>query len=107
MSEATDGAPEDVRRRLVQRAAEDADFRDKLLGDPKATIEEEMGASLPGDIEIRVVEETAETVYLVLPVAAPANDTNDGELSDQELDGVAGGWTSGSGCTAFVNCCSV
>ena len=41
-----------------------------------------------------MVEETADTIYLVLPNASPAGEG--GELSDRELETVAGGW--GSGC---------
>jgi hypothetical protein len=38
---------------------------------------------------VRAVEETAETFYLVLPSASPLGEG--GDLSDEELDAVAGG----------------
>ena len=41
-------------------------------------------------MQVRAVEETADTVYLVLPSASPVGEG--GELSDRELDTVAGGW---------------
>ena len=59
-----------------------------MLPDPKATFEQESGQRLPADLEVRVLEETEGTVYLVLPPKrAP------GELSDADLDSVAGGKT--------------
>jgi len=91
MSEATGRA--EMERRLVQRSMEDEPFRQKLLEDPKAVVEQELGARLPAEVRVRAVEETADTIYLVLPSASPASET--GELSDRELESVAGaGWGS-------------
>ena len=44
---------------------------------------------LPEGVEVRAVEESAQIIYLVLPSASPLG--QGGELSDQELDEVAGG----------------
>jgi hypothetical protein len=86
------GRAEDERRLLVQRSLEDDSFRQRLLDDPKGTIEQEVGSPLPEDVEVRVVEESADTIYLVLPSASAVGEG--GELSDQELEVVAGGgWT--------------
>jgi hypothetical protein len=48
-----------------------------------------MGSRLPEDVQVSVVEESAQTIYLVLPVRSAELQT--GELSDQELEVVAGG----------------
>ena len=48
-----------------------------------------MGSRLPEGVEVRAVEESAQIIYLVLPSASPLG--QGGELSDQELDEVAGG----------------
>ena len=69
---------------LVQKAASDSSFRAALLADPRSTIEAETGLRIPGSIAVNVVEESAEKLCLVLPSAA-------GELSDLELEAVAGG----------------
>lgn len=91
MSEATGRA--EIERRLIARSLEDEAFRQRLIEDPKAVVEEELGTRLPDNIEIRAVEETADTFYLVLPGASPAGET--GELSDRELETVSGaGWGS-------------
>jgi hypothetical protein len=55
-------------------------------------LEEELGTRLPEGIEIRAVEETADTIYLVLPRASPLGEG--GELSDRELEALAGGLSS-------------
>ena len=53
------------------------------------TVEQELATQLPEGVEVRVVEESADTIYLVLPFASAIGE---GEvLSDQELEAVAGG----------------
>ena len=53
-------------------------------------MEEELGNRLAQSTEVRVVEESADTIYLVLPSTSALGDQG-GELSDQELEAVAGG----------------
>ena len=38
---------------------------------PRRTIEQELGSQLPESVEVTVVEESAQTIYLVLPSASP------------------------------------
>ena len=83
------GGRAEVERTLVQRTMEDEDFRQMLLDDPKGAVEQELGSRLPEGVEVREVEESAQIIYLVLPSASPLG--QGGELSDQELDEVAGG----------------
>jgi hypothetical protein len=89
MSEASSRA--EMERRLVQRSLEDESFRQRLLEDPKAAVEEELGTRLPEDVRVVAMEETADTVYLVLPLRS-TDAQEAGELSDRELEAVAGGW---------------
>jgi hypothetical protein len=89
MTEASGGGRAEVERRLIERSLQDDAFRQRLLEDPRAAVEEELGIQLPAEVQIRVVEETADTIYLALPNASPAGEG--GELSDRELDAVAGG----------------
>ena len=69
---------------------EDEDFRQKLLDDPKGTLEQELGTRLPEALEVRAVQESADTIYLVLPFASAVGEGG-GELSDRELESMAGG----------------
>jgi len=98
MSEAAGCA--EMERRLLQRSLEDESFRQRLLADPKAAVEEELGTRLPEEVRVVAVEETADTVYLVLPLRS--TDAKDaGELSDRELEAVAGGWEQASHSDMF------
>ena len=91
MSEGTGRA--EMERRLIERSLQDESFRQRLLEDPKAAVEDELGTQLPEDVRVQAVEETADTIYLVLPSASPLGEG--GELSDRELEAVAGaGWGS-------------
>ena len=109
MTEAAGGGRTETERRLIQRSLEDEAFRRRLLADPKGTVERELGSRLPEGVEVRAVEETPDTVYLVIPPAAQAGGAS-GELSDGELESVAGGWdagTAGFTCTVEQTRCGV
>ena len=79
-----------MKRRLIERSLQDESFRQRLLEDPKGAIEQELGMRVPEEVQVRAVEETADTVYLVLPSASLAEEG--GELLDRELEAMAGGW---------------
>ena len=80
---------------ITERAAKDPAFRRELLADPKSVLARELGLALPDFLEVQVLEETPARVYLVLPAAPPAPGA---ELSDEQLDAVAGGgWGEGGG----------
>jgi hypothetical protein len=99
---AAGGGRAEMERRLIQRSLEDEAFRQRLLAEPKAAIEQELGSRLPESIEVRVVEESADTIYLVLP--SRSADAQGGELSDQELDAVAGGMPACGDTASTVGC---
>jgi hypothetical protein len=89
MHEQVNAARQELEAWLLDKAAKDAAFRRALLADPKGTLGRELGGSLPDGLAITVVEEAPDRCYLVLP-AAPAGQTE--ELSDAELEAVAGGY---------------
>ena len=70
--------------RVLAKAWSDAAFKQRLLADPAATLRAEGMDVLPG-VELRVVENTEELVYLPLPARPLA------ELSDAELETLARG----------------
>jgi hypothetical protein len=105
MSEASGRA--EMERRLIEKSVEDDGFRRRLIEDPKGAVEEELGTRLPEEVRIVTVEESADTIYLVLP-GTPTAGREGGELSDQQLESVAGGaWgpvtaPGPAGCTSDI-----
>lgn len=51
---------------IVEKACGDADFKKRLLADPKTVLVEE-GVAIPEGITVRVVESTPTETWLVLP----------------------------------------
>lgn len=80
---------------VLERAAQDPQFREQLKQDPEGTVEREFGVQVPPNITVKVVEETPSKAYLVLPPAAVRRGQ---ELTDQDLETVAGGWSAEAQC---------
>ena len=59
--------PIDATEFLAAKAAEDSGFRERLVAQPKKTIERELGVTVAEGHEIYVHEETAAATHLVLP----------------------------------------
>ena len=91
---------QEMERRLIEKSVEDEAFRQRLIEDPKGAVEQELGTQLPEEVRVVTVEETQDTIYLVLPSSTPIAGAEGGELSDQELESVAGGWAS----TSYYTC---
>jgi hypothetical protein len=70
--------------KIIARAWRDPAFKAKLLADPHATLKE-AGVAVPAGVTVKVVENTDTHHHLVLPPKPTV------ELTDAELDGVAGG----------------
>jgi hypothetical protein len=78
---------------IVMRAWEDDNFKQSLMSNPKAAIAEATGETIPDDVEVEILQETANKVYFVIPtnpVAVMAVE-GEGELSEEALEQVAGG----------------
>ena len=87
----------DLETRLIEKCWKDPEFRKQVLADPKGSFERHLGRPLPADLKIVIHEDSAKTINLVLPPAP----TNASELSDEELEIVAGG-TGGIGLASMI-----
>ena len=74
--------------RLQERLASDPSFREAFKADPRGAVEQTFGLGIPASVTIKVVENTPDTYYIVLPDASTGSEQ---ALSDTDLEGVAGG----------------
>ena len=73
----------EVRAHVAMKAAEDDEFRARLVADPRGTLEAETGMRIPDGYRLHVHEESATDAHLVLPPKP--------ELSREQLQQVHGG----------------
>jgi hypothetical protein len=83
--------PQQIQERIIAKAIEDSTYKQRLLNDPKAVLEEELGEKLPADLKIQVLQQSPKNLYLLLPIDIDEL-VRDGMLSESELESVAGGW---------------
>lgn len=91
--------PADLKRHVEALAAQDDAFRASLLADPRAAVERLLGVALPAQIRLQAIEEAPDTYVIAVPAKLAA--AADGELSDDDLEAVAGG--SKAGAKKFFN----
>ncbi len=77
----------EMQRQLLERAGENADFRARLIADPKGAVKQEYGIDLPDYINVQVHESNPKDMHLVLPPDPDA----EMELSEEMLDAIAAG----------------
>ncbi len=74
---------DEMLQQIVGKSAVDADFRRQLIADPKATISEELGISIPDSMTIKVHESDMQTVHLALPP--------DPNITEEQLEAISAG----------------
>jgi len=79
-------------REVITRAWKEEDYKQKLLSNPKGTLEE-AGIRFPANVGLKVHLDTADSVNLVIP-RNPA----ESELSDEALNAISGGSAGGDTC---------
>ena len=72
----------ELKTKILSKAAEDGDFRTRLLTDPRAAISAETGVTIPEGFDVAVHEDSGTTAHLVLPPSP--------KLTEAELTAVAG-----------------
>jgi hypothetical protein len=72
---------------LIEKCWKDPEFKKAVVSDPKGMLERHTGQKLPAQVNIFIHEEGANTLHLSIPVTP----NNVAELSDEDLEKVAGG----------------
>lgn len=84
MAKMTRGEMQDL---LGKFAMENSTYRDTLMKNPRAIVEKQFNMALAPNVKVKVVEETADTIYVIVPPKS----AQAGELDDSDLEKVAGG----------------
>ena len=74
---------QDMLQQIVDKSALNADFRQQLLSDPKTTICQELGITMPESMTIKVHESDMQTVHLALPP--------DPNITEEQLEAISAG----------------
>ncbi|SMC89468.1 NHLP leader peptide family RiPP precursor [Sporomusa malonica] len=77
----------DYEQLVSKKTWEDPKFLEELRRDPKGVLEKFVEKPLPASLEVVLVEDQPNKIYFRIL-------RNPAELSDEELDGIAGGWDS-------------
>jgi len=72
---------------LIEQCWKDPEFKKAVVSDPKGMFERHTGRMLPPQVKIFIHEEDSNTLHLTIP-PAPSNLS---ELSDADLERIAGG----------------
>jgi hypothetical protein len=80
---------QDPTSQIISRAMKDQAFRQELIANPNAVLERELGVPIPQGMTIYVHENTSTSRHLTLPAVSQVSSGQ--ELSDAELEEIAGG----------------
>ena len=72
---------------LSKFSANNPKYSESLLKNPRAVVEGQLNKKFPDSLHIKAIEETADTMYVIVPFVPKAG----AELSDGALEMVAGG----------------
>ena len=74
---------DEMLQQIVEKSALDEEFRQALLADPKTTICDELGITMPESMTIKVHESDMQTVHLALPP--------DPNITEEQLEAISAG----------------
>ncbi len=86
---------------IAKQAMEDSEFKAKLVENPR-TVAQDMGIAIPAGLEIKIIENKPDEMNVIVPFN-PAGT----ELSDADLEAIAGGNNKGAICGATAGGLSI
>ncbi len=84
----------EMERAIRDRAQTDPTFRAELMRDPQAAVSAALGFEIPDSLSVRVEEESASEVVLVVPGQRAGRD----DVADEELEASVGGDNNTAQC---------
>lgn len=72
---------------LAKFASSSPQYRAALISNPRAIVEKQFNMTIPDNVSVKAVEESSDTIWVVVPHAVAAG----AELDDADLEKVAGG----------------
>ena len=81
---------EQLEGKLIARVWEDDEFRTKVTTNPNSTVEDLLGEALPEGMNVVIAEESDKQMTIVIP-PRPELESGEEELSEGQLEEVAGG----------------
>jgi Nitrile hydratase, alpha chain len=92
-------------QQIITKAMKDDAFRQRLLSNPRETLEREVGMIIPQGVTLQMHEDTPTTHHLVLPMKPAVGEAV--ELSDAQLEQAVGGQglytsTLNAGCDCTI-----
>ena len=73
---------EQIKNDIIAKAGSDAEYRNRLIANPREAASEVVGMDIPDGIEVFVHEESAKAYHVTLPQTQ--------RLSPEQLEGAAG-----------------
>ena len=70
-------------QQIVEKSALDESFRQALLSDPKTTISDELGITIPDSMTIKIHQSDMQTVHVALPP--------DPNITEEQLEAISAG----------------
>lgn len=91
MANLTRGEVQDL---IAGFAIKNPDYRRALLAKPREVVGAQLGTELPQSVKVTIIEEKPNEFHIILPYVPKEGE----ELSDADLEGVAGGFLDDYRC---------
>ncbi|UKO95904.1 NHLP leader peptide family RiPP precursor [Nostoc sp. UHCC 0870] len=86
-----DNTQENLEAKIIARAWKSEAYKQELLENPRAVIAREFDVELPAEVSVQVLEETPTNLYFVLPMRPQFEEDDLEDISEEELEAIAGG----------------